>query len=383
MTLSLRVGSVLLFLPWLMLACRGGDLPPKADGAPSVITPSSDPNTAVQPSPSTSSATTGTTPSPSPLPASGAARTSFFGPYKDVTVNANWNTAEISTLVTGSLTPVVRVNPALKLVTWSFATGECGAETWGGLAASQLVAANVPAWSAAGVRFVVSTGGANGAFTCGTDAGFSAFLDRYASSSFAGVDFDIEAGQDAAAVADLVARVAVAEANPKYAGLRFSFTIATLGGSGGRNLGAQGEMVMRAIQAGKLQHYTVNLMAMNYGSTNAANCGVGSDGSCDMGQSAINAAKSLHDVFGVAYDQIELTPMIGGNDTRDETFNLRDAATVAAYVREAGLAGLHYWSLDRDVDCPAGPASPTCNNFGAAKTLGFFDAFSRELDRSK
>lgn len=301
----------------------------------------------------------------------------WFGPYKDVTVNANWNTLEICTAVTGTRTPVVRANPQLRLVTWAFATGECGQENWGGMAPDALVAANVGAWAAAGTRYIVSTGGAGGVFTCADDAGFAAFLDRYASATFAGVDFDIEAGQSEAAVGALVARVAVAEANPKYAGLRFSFTVATLGGNADDNLGAQGKAVVRAILAAKLQHYTINLMAMDYGSASASICALGSDGRCDMAQSAINAATALHNAYGVPYDHIELTPMVGGNDVSGETFTLQDAATLTAYARTTSLAGLHYWSLDRDVDCAPGPASPTCNSYGKAGPFGFLQAFSR------
>ena len=58
---------------------------------------------------------------------------------------------------------------------------------------------------------------------------------------------------------------------------------------------------------------------------------------------------------------IELTPMIGGNDAQDEHFTVADATTVAHFAITQGLAGVHYWSYDRDTDCAPGSASSTCN----------------------
>jgi hypothetical protein len=37
----------------------------------------------------------------------------------------------------------------------------------------------------------------------------------------------------------------------------------------------------------------------------------------------------------------------------------------ATFVIQMGLAGVHYWSYDRDVDCPAGSASSTCSSMGS------------------
>ena len=41
-------------------------------------------------------------PPPPPPPPSGTARRLLFGPYKDVTVNMDWNTNVMSTMVTGT-----------------------------------------------------------------------------------------------------------------------------------------------------------------------------------------------------------------------------------------------------------------------------------------
>lgn len=90
-----------------------------------------------------------------------------------------------------------------------------------------------------------------------------------------------------------------------------------------------------------------------------------------MGQSAVQAAYNLHDKWGVPYGNIELTPMLGGNDVSTEQFTLLDADTVAGFAMGNGLAGVHYWSYDRDTDCAVGSASPTCNSIG----LGFAGAY--------
>jgi ABC-type transporter lipoprotein component MlaA len=120
-------------------------------------------------------------------------------------------------------------------------------------------------------------------------------------------------------------------------------------------------------------------MAMDYGSAIASNCTLGSGGKCDMAQSAINSAVNLHNYWGVPYGQIEITPMIGGNDAQDEVFTIADVATVSSFVAANKVSGVHFWSLDRDRDCAPGYASPTCNSYGQAGTWGFTNAFISKL----
>jgi len=314
-------------------------------------------------------------PSPTPAPAPGSVT---YGPYKDITVSMNWNTNVISTAVTGTLSPVLGVKPAkLKMITWAFATGACGSENWGGLQAAAVASANVQNFVSAGTKYIVSTGGAAGSFTCANDTDFETFVNRYASSSLAGIDFDIEAGQSSADIDNLVARVKASQS--KHPGLRWSFTLATLGGNASQSLGSMGVTVMNSIKSHGLTGYIINLMAMDYGSAIASNCTLNSSGKCDMGKSAIQSAVNLHNYWGVPYSQIEITPMIGGNDATDETFSIADAATLSSWVKANGVSGIHFWSLDRDVDCAPGYASATCNSYGSAGTWGFTNAFISDL----
>jgi chitinase len=309
----------------------------------------------------------------------------------------NWNTNVISTLVPGSATSLASDLSANggKVVTLAFATGECGTENWAGVTGDAMATANVSLLTGANLRYIVSTGGAAGSFTCGSDAGMATFLGRWASSGLIGVDFDIEAGQSTSVIQDLVTRIQTAHGTSPS--LRFSLTLATLanndGASTATSLGAAapdsfntyGDETLAAVKstfgfdgtaATWPSYLTVDLMTMDYGSPSSGVCVV-SSGACEMGQSAIQAVYNLHDKWGVPYANIELTPMLGGNDVSTEQFTLADAATIATFALGQGLAGVHYWSYDRDIDCAVGSSSPTCNSMGTgyAGAHGYLKAF--------
>ena len=67
--------------------------------------------------------------------------------------------------------------------------------------------------------------------------------------------------------------------------------------------------------------------------------------------------------------------MIGGNDVQNEQFTLQDADEMSEFAIASKLAGVHYWSYDRDIDCPPGSASPTCNSLGGVGAHGFLARF--------
>ena len=318
-----------------------------------------------------------------------------FSAYKDTSINMDWNTNVISTSVTGTRTPLVDDMTAAgtRTITLAFATGECGTETWGGVPGAAMAATNIPLLMAKDIDYILATGGAAGSFTCGSDAGMTAFLERWASPNLIGIDYDIEAGQSEEQIGQLVERIIAAHA--AYPQLRWSLTVATLANNDGSptavSLGAsapssfniKGDQTLAAVKtrlgfdgtaATWPSYVTVNLMTMDYGGPSPGVCVV-SGGLCDMGQSALQAAYNLHDHWGVPWENIELTPMIGGNDVQNEHFTLDDADTVSAFAIERELAGVHYWSYDRDVDCPMGSASPTCNSLGGAGTHGFLARF--------
>ena len=274
-----------------------------------------------------------------------------------------------------------RHNPTpLPAVTLAFASGECGQERWGALEADQVAQANVPARAAQGLQYMVSTGGEGHVFTCRTDVGMERFINRYASSAFLGADFYIESTQTDAHIRELVQRMKVAQA--KWPQLRFSFTLATLAASDGAGIGlnATGASVMRTLKEADAHGYFINLMVMDFGPAHAAKCVV-REGRCDMAASAQQAVANLHSKFGVALSQIEVTAMVGVNDVEENVFMLQDAIALAQFVRSSKLAGLHYWSLDRDKPCPgsATAVSPACSSLNHVPELAYLQSFSHGL----
>lgn len=298
------------------------------------------------------------------------------GPYKDVTIAFDPQTKLLSTEVLGRRQPVTEVLRPGATLSWGFANGECGAETLGGLDAAAVAAANVAAFNRAGIGYIVSTGGQAGVFTCASDAGMEAFIARYASPRLVGIDFDIEGRQTPEMIDALVQRALAAQR--KHPQLRFSFTLATLAASDGSraSLNPLGQSVLRTIRARGLARYTINLMVMDYGPPQPSNCVV-ANGVCDMGRSAIQAVENLNALHGVAFSQIELTPMLGVNDVAQNDLLATDAKVIARYARDKGLAGVRFWSLDRDQPCPRPPtgASPRCSGLENVPALGYSSAF--------
>jgi chitinase len=309
----------------------------------------------------------------------------LFSPYKDVTINMNWNTYQMQSAVEGSDLPVVgsgslvsQYIPKLPAITLAFATGSCGSENWGGVSGSDWAAENVPQLQAANLNYVVSTGGEAGTFTCDSTAGMEAFIARYASPNLVGIDFDIEGGQSQSDIQNLVD--AAAGAQSQYPNLQFSFTLATLGASDGSYGGVNslGNEVVQAVLGSNLKNYVINLMTMDFGSASSSVCVVVS-GSCEMAQSAIQAVENLEHTYGIPASRIAVTPMIGLNDNTSETFTTADVNTLSSYAVSNGLAGVHFWSLDRDTPCSDTYASPTCNSISSTTPLEYTNQFLSDL----
>ena len=327
---------------------------------------------------------TGRAPAPLPIvPAS--ARSPIFSPYKHVATGWQPDTRVVSTTVAGGPVPIVangrsNLPRSVSAITLAFATGECGVETWDGADPSDVVAQTIPALVAAGIGYIVSTGGEAGTFTCASDAAMEAFVARYDSPELIGFDFDIERGQSDDVLRNLVHAVRSAQARRPW--LRISFTLATWAASDGsqRSLNPDGARVLSALRAARVGDHYINLMVMDYGDANSGNCVVAGD-VCDMGRSAIQAAMNLHDRFGVPLARIELTPMIGVNDVTANVFNVDDVATLARFAQESGLAGVHFWSLDRDVSCPENRriVSSTCHGLPALEAFSYTRAFAEAL----
>lgn len=255
--------------------------------------------------------------------------------------------------------------------TWAFASGECGAEVWRDQSGQEVAARNVAAFVKAGRPYIVSTGGADHMFTCAGADGMERFIARYASAQLVGIDFDIEDKQTEAQVDALMATIV--DAQRRRPTLRISFTVAThaAGDGSGGSLTPLGERILAAVKRHGVRDAVFNLMAMDYGPAAPAVCVVKA-GVCDMGASALQAARNVHAKYGVAYERIALTAMIGMNDVVSNVFTIEDARTLAAGARTLKLAGIHYWSLGRDKPCdqPISAASDACS--GVAAPAGAF-----------
>lgn len=258
-------------------------------------------------------------------------------------------------------------------LTWAFATGECGDEVWHDQDGRQVAARNVAAFVKAGRPYIVSTGGAEHKFTCAGAAGMERFIARYDSPQLVGIDFDIEDGQSPAQVDALMA--AIRDAQRRRPQLRYSFTVATHAAADGSlaSLNPLGESILAAVRRHGVRDAVFNLMVMDYGPAAPKVCVV-VDGACAMGRSALQAAHNVHAKYGIPYERIALTAMIGMNDVVSNVFSVDDARVMVEGARTLKLAGVHYWSLGRDKPCAARmtAASDACSGIDAA--AGAFDA---------
>ncbi|MFZ4481731.1 MAG: glycosyl hydrolase [Rhodoferax sp.] len=308
-----------------------------------------------------------------------------FSPYLDINVALQSDSAPLPSSSTDSLEPLndpplTNLPQGIKALTLAFATGECGRERWGDLDAKTVAASHLKPLQRAGVGYVISTGGAEGIFTCSSEQGMAAFIAHYNSRHLLGLDFDIEAGQSESMIADLVEQVRIAMQQHPH--LRFSFTLAALSSkdSGQPSLNQHGDLVMKAIMRAGLRNYFINLMVMNYGEAKSDNCVVES-GRCNMAASAIQVVQNFSQRYGLPPGRIEVTPMIGVNDVVDNVFTLGDARALSLFVAANGLGGLHFWSLNRDQPCaqPRLAVSPTCSSLEGPVQLEFANTFALGL----
>jgi chitinase len=296
-----------------------------------------------------------------------------FASYKDITLNADFNTGLQRSAVTGTVQPVTAAMPNQTLI-WAFATGTCDAENWAGITPAQ-EATNVQAFVNAGKHYIISTGGANGPFDCSSGQGLINFINRYNSANLVGIDYDIELGQSQQLIDNLINATKVAQ--QQFPNLQFSFTIQSLGTTAANPItgGSVGTTVVNEIKRlGLGGNYVVNLMTFDYGSTNVNNCVV-LNNLCDMGNSAIAAAQALNQQSGIPFNHIGITMMIGRADTQDEVTSLRDIDTISAFVISNGLAVSRFWSFDRDT--PNGTGNSNSNGNGVPAL-----AYTREFMNS-
>ncbi|MCX5384949.1 hydrolase [Streptomyces sp. NBC_00083] len=230
--------------------------------------------------------------------------------------------------------------------------------------------------SGAAVR--VSFGGQAGkelALTCRTPAQLAAaYATALDAAGAAEADFDIEG----AALTDPAALTRRAEAIAllqKERALKVTFTLAAMP----TGLTPEATALLTSARAHGVTVSAVNVMAMNYGTSFGA----------DMGDYAVAAATAaqaqLKQVLGLsdraAWQRLGITPMIGVNDVKGETFTLDDAAKVRTFARDKGVGRVSMWVSYRDQKCADGVdstvAQASCSGVDQAP-----GAFAKALSKS-
>lgn len=282
-----------------------------------------------------------------------------FSPYVDFTLKVDWSKPipEPQNLIKISEDSGVK-NFHLAFITDS---GNCQS-AWGGLTMftveSKWASQFMDNLRNHGIGYIISFGGANGidiSHNCSQQQLTNVYQQVVDTYHPQGLDFDIENGS---VNDDDINKIMLSlkQIQSLHPDLRISFTLPVLP----EGLNYQGEQIITKAKNSQLR-FTVNIMAMDYGPYY----------SNDMGQYAIQAATSVKKFLQTLYPSvadvtlwhmIEITPMIGLNDTVPEQFTLQDADLVRQFVNEMNLGGLSMWSIARDFPCANSYVSNECSS---------------------
>jgi hypothetical protein len=249
-------------------------------------------------------------------------------------------------------------NNVSRIYTLAFILGQGCSASWNGTAPLNTEEADdwgtrISELRAVDGDVIISFGGASPpelANVCSTvaslQAQYQAVITKYQLSV---IDLDVEGDFGAAAIDRRNQALAALEsANPN---LRVHYTLG-VGESG--FLEEQLNILESAKQFG-VRVDLVNIMAMDYGYAQPDMLGAA--------QSAAQAARSQLDGLGFTSTRLGITPMIGVNDTPNETFTLSDAQGLVSFARNNDVQLLAFWSVGRDNGgCPGqATASATCS----------------------
>ncbi|MGA2434691.1 MAG: BACON domain-containing carbohydrate-binding protein, partial [Bryobacteraceae bacterium] len=295
----------------------------------------------------------------------------MFAPYIDM-----------SDTLAQSLSAVASAS-GIKWFTMGFVVGSGCTPQWEGLNVplsadnmqnSQTIQSDVQALQAAGGKVIVSNGGAVGteladscANVASTQAGYQAEITRYGTLY---IDFDIENGVTAPGIGVRSQAIAgLATANP---GLVVSLTLPVMP----TGLTATGVSILNSAHANNAPIATVNVMAMDYGSSSDNGGHMGADA-----EAAAAAARTQVQAAGLTAG-IGITPMIGVNDTTTEVFQLADASALVSWANlnsNSYINRLSYWSVGRDNGSCAGngTAQSSCSSISQNpyQFAGIFEGF--------
>lgn len=269
-----------------------------------------------------------------------------FAPYVDVML---WPTFSLMNTYNAT---------GQKYYTLAFVTaGSNGQPSWGGAIAMDQnhMLDQINQLRSVGGDVIVSFGGANGTPIDVTITDVNALVSAYQSVinryGLTWIDFDVEGVwvNDQASIQrrNQAARI-LQNNNP---GLKITYCLPVMP----TGLTAAGIYVINDAKAKGVNIYNVNVMAMDYGQSNS-----------QMGQAAISAAQNTRNQTSL---NVGITPMIGKNDTQNETFTLANATEVLNFANaNAWVNMIAMWSANRDNGgCPGQTAaSPTCSGLSQA-----------------
>ncbi|MEV5880493.1 cellulose binding domain-containing protein [Streptomyces sp. NPDC052101] len=358
--------------------CRIDNSPCSVDGG-ATPEPSGRPTETRPPAP-TATPTRSTTPTPTrsapPTPTasqttgSGTTASAGFAPYVDTSLYPPFDL-----LGTAAATGVKNYNLA-------FLTDGGGCiPKWGGVTdlTSDAVAAQIGSLRAKGGDVRVSFGGASGselATTCSSvDALAAAYGKAVDAFKLTKVDFDIEGGALPNTAANTLRAKAIAKLQAQHPDLDVSFTLPVMP----EGLTQDGVNLLSDAKSNGVKVSTVNIMAMDYGSSYSGDMGDYAQQAATATQAQVKGVLGLSDP--AAWKSVAVTPMIGVNDVSSEVFKVDDATQLVNFAKSKGLGGLSMWSATRDKQCDGGTkptADATCSSivqdkYAFSKAFGAFN----------
>jgi chitodextrinase len=178
------------------------------------------------------------------------------------------------------------------------------------------------------------------------------------------IDFDIEgaAVADHASIDRRSAAMAALQSAATAAGKSLAITLTLPVLPSG--LDANGQYVVQSAVSHNVNFSTVNVMAMDYGDSEAPNP------QGKMGTYAIDAAQSTEQQLAGWYpgktaaqlwNMVGVTPMLGVNDQSDEVFSQSDETQLINFAQTQHLGELGFWDVTRDGNACTGSLSQCTN----------------------
>ncbi len=316
--------------------------------------------TPATPLPTLTPTVTGTSvPTSTPTPAP----EKIFAPYMDVGI--------------GIYSPLLKLannGSGNKHYTLAFVLGQGCTAAWFGAykmdsSTANVIGSRINELRNAGGDVIVSFGGAGGPELANTCPNSETLQEQYqavvSKYNLKAIDLDIEEFTPSAIENRNQALKALEAANPE---LKVQYTL------GVNESGfTQNQLnILNSAKSNGTRVDRVNIMTMDYGHAVA-----------DMSAAAISAAKAARkqlDGLGFTSTQLGITPMIGVNDSAEETFTLENATALTAWASENGITELSFWAMPRDNGkCPDRPtAAANCSGIAQAafQFSSIFQAFA-------